>query len=130
MRQIIYCSITTAANGSAPGAIPDIVRQAAPRNGLEGVTGLLYAEGDAFLQAIEGPDDSIADLLDRLERDDRHRDLRVLVDREIAQREFGDWTMVYRDRREQVDAFDDRLRVLLAGVSRETADYFRALVPA
>ena len=38
--------------------------------------------------------------------------------------------MVYRDRRESIDAFDDRLRVLLAGVSRETADYFRALVPA
>ncbi len=129
MRQIIYCSITTAPSGRSAGAIPDIVRQAAPRNGLEGITGLLYAEGDAFLQAIEGPDDSIADLLDRLRRDDRHRDIRIMVDRAIDQREFGDWTMAYRDRREQVDAFDDRLRVLLAGVSRTIADYFRALQP-
>ena len=130
MRQIIYCSITTAPSGRSADEIPGIVREAAPRNGLEGVTGLLYAEGDAFLQVIEGADDSIAELIERLERDERHRDVRVLIDREIDAREFGDWTMAYRDRRESVDAFDDRLRVLLAGVSPETADYFRALVPA
>ena len=130
MRQIVYCSITTAPNGRAPEAIPAIVREAAPRNGLEGVTGLLYAEGDAFLQAIEGAEESIADLLDRLERDPRHRDLRILVDRDVDTREFGDWTMAYRDRRDSIDVFDERLRVLLAGVSRATADYFRALTPA
>lgn len=130
MRQIVYCSITTAPSGESTDAIPGIVRQAGPRNGLEGVTGLLYAEGDAFLQVIEGPEDGIADLIERLERDERHRDLRILIDRAIDAREFGDWTMAYRDRRESVDAFDDRLRVLLAGVSPETAGYFRALQPA
>lgn len=130
MRQIVYCSITTAQSGLSTGAIPEIIRQAAPRNGIEGITGLLYAEGDAFLQVIEGSHEAIADLLDRLGQDERHRDLRILVDREIDDREFGDWTMAFRDRRESVDAFDERLRVLLAGVSRETADYFRALQPA
>lgn len=130
MRQIIYRSITTSANGRAADDIPDIVREAAPRNGLEGITGLLYSEEDAFLQAIEGPVDSVSDLMARLEKDHRHRDLTVLVDRSIAEREFGDWTMIYRDRRESIDAFDDRLRVLLAGVSDETVRHFRALQPA
>ena len=130
MRQVIYCSITTAPTKRSADAIPGIIREAGPRNGLEGITGLLYAEGDAFLQAIEGPDDSVADLIERLGRDERHRDLRVLIDRDVDTREFGDWTMAYRDRRESVDAFDDRLRVLLAGVSPETASYFRALVAA
>jgi len=130
VRQIIYRSITTSANGRAADDIPDIVREAAPRNGLEGITGLLYSEEDAFLQAIEGPVDSVSDLMARLEKDHRHRDLTVLVDRSIAEREFGDWTMIYRDRRESIDAFDDRLRVLLAGVSDETVRHFRALQPA
>jgi len=130
VRQIIYRSITTSANGRAADDIPDIVREAAPRNGLEGITGLLYSEEDAFLQAIEGPDDSVSDLMARLENDARHRDLIILVDRSITEREFGDWTMIYRDRRESIDAFDDRLRVLLAGVSDETVKYFRALQPA
>jgi hypothetical protein len=130
MRQIVYRSITTAPSGRAADDIPGIVQDALARNGLEGITGLLYCEDDSFLQVIEGHDDSIDELLDRLEADKRHRGLRILTDREIAEREFGDWTMAYRDRRESVDDFDKRLRVLLAGVSRETADYFRALTPA
>lgn len=129
MRQIIYRSTTTADSGRAADDIPDIVRQAAARNGIEGITGLLYTENDAFLQVIEGPSDSMSDLIARLYDDDRHRDLTILVDRAIVQREFGDWTMIYRDRRESIDAFDDRLRVLLAGVSDETVKYFRALQP-
>ena len=130
MRQIVYRSTTTADSGRAADDIPDIVRQAAARNGIEGITGLLYSEDDAFLQVIEGPSDSVSDLMARLENDDRHSDLTVLVDRSIAQREFGDWTMIYRDRRESIDAFYDRLRVLLAGVSDETVRHFRSLQPA
>lgn len=130
MRQVVYRSTTTAASGRAADDIPSIVQDAAARNGLEGITGLLYSEDDSFLQAIEGHDDSIDDLLNRLEADPRHRNLRILSDRQIDEREFGDWTMAYRDRRETVDDFDDRLRVLLAGVSRDTADFFRALTSA
>jgi hypothetical protein len=130
MRQLIYRSTTTNPSGRAADAIPGIVRQSVARNGLEGITGLLYSEDDSFLQVIEGPDDSIADLIDRLEQDERHRNLRILVDRDTDGREFGDWTMIYRDRRESADAFDERLRVLLAGVSQETAAFFRGLVAA
>ncbi len=130
MRQIIYRSTTTADSGRAAEDMPGILRQAIARNGIDGITGLLYTEADAFLQAIEGPSDSMSDLLARLYSDDRHRDLTILVDRPITRREFGDWTMIFRDRRESSDAFDDRLRVLLAGVSDETVRYFRALQPA
>lgn len=107
-----------------------ILRQAAARNGLDGITGLLYSQDAEFLQVLEGPDDSIIDLIDSLKADPRHRDLQILLDRETEDREFGDWTMVHRERRESVDDFDRRLHGLLMGVSRETAEYFRALVPA
>ena len=96
----------------------------------QGITGLLYTEEGAFLQAIEGPPDSMSDLLARLYDDERHHALEILVDRSIEQREFGDWTMIHRERRETTDSFDDRLRVLLAGVSAETVSHFRALQPA
>lgn len=130
MRQLVYRSTTTNPAGNAADDIPAIVRDAAARNGIEGITGLLYSEAESFLQVIEGHHDSIEDLLERLEADHRHRNLRILTDRTIDEREFGDWTMAYRDRRESVDSFDDRMRVLLAGVSPQTAGYFRALQPA
>ncbi|WP_353204417.1 BLUF domain-containing protein [Sphingomonas sp.] len=130
MRQIIYKSVTTNPRGHAEDDAVAITRQALLRNGLDGITGLLYTQGTDFLQVIEGPDDSIADLLASLLRDPRHRDLRVLVDRETEDREFGDWMMLHRERRETVDAFDRRLHALLLDVSHETASYFRALMPA
>lgn len=130
MRQIIYRSTSTSDSGRAADDIPGILRQAVARNGIDGITGLLYTQGDVFLQAIEGPSERISDLLARLYQDGRHRELAILVDRPIEHREFGDWTMIYRDRRESTDAFDDRLRVLLAGVSEETVAQFRALQPA
>lgn len=130
MRQIIYRSTTTAETNRAADDIPGILRQAVARNGIDGITGLLYTEEDTFLQAIEGPPESMTELLARLFGDTRHRDLKILVDRPVTQREFGDWTMIYRDRRESIDQFDERLRVLLAGVSDETVEHFRALAPA
>jgi hypothetical protein len=130
MRQVIYTSITTNPSGCAKDDCMPILREAAARNGLDGITGLLYSQDSEFLQALEGPDDSIADLIASLEADPRHRDLRILIDRQTEDREFGDWTMVHRERRESVDSFDKRLHGLLLGVSPETADYFRALVPA
>jgi hypothetical protein len=130
MRQIIYRSTTTAESRNAIDDIPDILREAAARNGVDGISGLLYTEADAFLQAIEGNPESVEDLLDRLRNDPRHRDLQILIDRPIDRREFGDWAMIYRDRRESLDMFDDRMRVLLAGVSAETTAHFRALQSA
>ena len=130
MRQIIYRSTSTSGSGRAADDIPGILRQAVAHNGLDGITGLLYTEEGAFLQAIEGPPDSMSDLLARLYDDDRHHALEILVDRAIERREFGDWTMIHRERRESTDAFDDRLRVLLAGVSDETVAQFRALQPS
>jgi hypothetical protein len=127
MRQIVYRSVSTARSGRAADDIPAILRQAVAHNGVDGVTGLLYTQDDAFLQAIEGPMESMSDLLGRLHADERHRDLEILVDRPIHAREFGDWTMIYRDRRESGDAFDDRLRVMLSGVSQDTLQHFRAL---
>jgi hypothetical protein len=127
MRQIVYRSTSTADSRRAADDIPGILRQAVARNGIDGVTGLLYTEGDAFLQAIEGPPESMSELLERLHADDRHRDLEILVDRPIEAREFGDWTMIYRDRRETADMFGDRLRVLLSGVSEDTVSHFRML---
>jgi len=130
MRQIIYRSTTTAPTGRAADDIPAILREAAARNGIDGITGLLYSEEAAFLQAIEGPEESIAHLIDSLRADPRHRDFTILLDRATDRRDFGDWTMAYRDRRESIDMFDERMRVLLAGVSAETVRYFRALAPA
>lgn len=62
-------------------------------NLAEGITGVLLYENRHFVQAIEGGEAEIAALVERLRADRRHRDMRILVDIEIASRHFGQWNM-------------------------------------
>lgn len=62
-------------------------------NRLSGVTGaLLYLNGN-FLQVLEGPAEDVAATLERIKKDQRHRGLLVLSDREVEERCFPQWSM-------------------------------------
>ena len=123
MRQIIYESTST--ESSAEAIAPDILRRARPENGLNGVTGLLLAARDRFLQVLEGPEESVGLTMDRIKRDGRHHDIAVLADRPIEVRAFADWAMAYRDEGHPADLLHDRLRLMVAGAPPEIGDRFR-----
>jgi len=58
-----------------------------------GVTGALAATPDRFVQILEGGPVELDLLLDKIERDERHRDITVLFDFVTHQRAFSDWSM-------------------------------------
>ena len=62
-------------------------------NALDGITGLLIFNGVTFLQTIEGAEDAIASLLERLRHDPRHSSLEVRDRRRVEERQFPDWSM-------------------------------------
>jgi hypothetical protein len=62
-------------------------------NALVGVTGLLIFNGSRFLQIIEGPEQAIDALIERLRRDDRHSAFELRDSRFVACRAFPDWSM-------------------------------------
>ncbi|QKR99660.1 BLUF domain-containing protein [Sphingomonas sp. CL5.1] len=135
MRQVIYRSISTAASGLAADDAPEILKVAKALNGVDGITGILYIDGQNFLQVIEGEAESIAGLLERLLADPRHMDIAILSDTSIDEREFGDWTMVQRDPVDDIggfkaDDFDERMRVLLFTASPQTVEHFSRLALA
>jgi hypothetical protein len=64
------------------------------RNNLQaGLTGVLAAHRDRYIQVIEGPRPALDALLRRLEGDVRHKEIRILDRRPVATRRFADWTM-------------------------------------
>ena len=73
--------------------LEDIHRSAREQNALDGVTGLLVFNGTHFLQIIEGSEDAIEDLIDRLRRDSRHTGFEIRDRRKIDERSFPDWSM-------------------------------------
>jgi hypothetical protein len=62
-------------------------------NGIDGISGLLLFNGTHFLQWIEGPPESIDELIERLRRDPRHSGFEIRDERWSDRRMFGDWTM-------------------------------------
>ncbi|WP_174279586.1 BLUF domain-containing protein [Sphingomonas bacterium] len=123
MRQIIYQSVATTRDASEEA--PEILRGARPFNGLNGVTGLLCASDGKFLQVLEGPDESVDIAMARILKDPRHHRIEILVNEEIEERAFGDWTMAYRDQGHPADLLEDRLRAMIRHAPPAIADRFR-----
>ena len=75
------------------GDLNAIHRTARDLNAIEGITGLLIYNGTHFLQIVEGAENAIDDLVERLRVDPRHSGLEVRDERRIEQRSFPDWAM-------------------------------------
>jgi hypothetical protein len=71
----------------------DIQRSARSLNAIDGITGLLLFDGVRFLQLIEGSEDAVDNLAERLRRDRRHSDFEVRDERFSDARSFPDWSM-------------------------------------
>ena len=93
MLQLVYISSATTKGADLSGDILPVSRR---NNARDGVTGLLFADGIRFLQALEGPADKVEAAFARIRHDVRHRAVVVLSRREIAAREFGSWDMAAR----------------------------------
>ena len=62
-------------------------------NALDGISGLLLFDGSRFLQIVEGSEEAIDNLVERLRRDTRHSAFEVRDERHVDRRSFPDWSM-------------------------------------
>ena len=90
---IIYCSKATT-NFDEKDLIK-LAYNASVVNKNLGVTGFLYFHYGYFIQYIEGDISVVQNLLDRIEKDKRHKVLYKLKSDPIAQRKFLFWHMKY-----------------------------------
>jgi hypothetical protein len=95
IHQIVYSSKAT--NPPSPRELAEILATARFNNEANGVTGMLLYRRGHFLQVLEGTVDRLSTLLEKLIRDPRHTDLRVLLDGRIGARAFGAWSMAFQD---------------------------------
>jgi hypothetical protein len=63
------------------------------RNAKRNITGALVFSDGVFLQVLEGQKDDVDDLMDRIRRDPRHRDVTVILEEETDARIFPTWRM-------------------------------------
>jgi adenylate cyclase len=92
MRRVHY--ISEFAESLSPDDVEEITRVSAANNARDGITGMLMASGQLFFQLIEGPDEAVDALYNRILGDHRHKNVMVLGDeRGDLQRRCPDWSM-------------------------------------
>jgi EAL domain-containing protein (putative c-di-GMP-specific phosphodiesterase class I) len=97
LTQVVYCS--TATKKLTRDKLEGLLRISQRRNEKLGITGMLLSAGRSFLQVIEGEKKNVDQLVSSIEKDDRHRNITVIIREPIAKRSFGEWTMGYADLR-------------------------------
>ena len=112
LRQLLYVSVAT--RSCDEDALEAILRSSRNNNALYDVTGVLWSDGDCFIQVLEGPIASVEETYGRILVDDRHHSLALVYDHLVAKREFGSWSMCHRHSYETDDDYDRKIRRALA----------------
>ena len=86
LHEILYFS--QLAPDQPTDVVGQIVARARARNAREGITALLVFDGMRFCQHIEGPRRNVLQLMERIEADPRHVQMRVVYEGELLQRRY------------------------------------------
>ena len=89
--QTIYAS--RASEAFVEGELAGLMEQSRSNNLRGELTGmLLYCEG-SFFQVLEGEEEAVRSVYRSIEKDPRHEDMVKIIEEEIEERAFGDWSM-------------------------------------
>jgi hypothetical protein len=95
MHHIIYLS--QAKTGLTSSELVFILRQARENNQRQNVTGaLVYGRGQ-FMQILEGEEEVIIDIYQKIASDSRHFEAFKLADKPIQRRSFQGWSMAFAE---------------------------------
>lgn len=91
LHQLVYLSESTS-KMSSDDLLP-ILNKAKPNNAAIDVTGSLFYNGGWFLQVLEGPAATLTALYEKISKDARHKNLRLLYNEPAEFRTFTRWSM-------------------------------------
>ncbi|MEK9630203.1 MAG: phosphate-starvation-inducible PsiE family protein [Nitrospinota bacterium] len=67
------------------------------KNNIElGVTGMLLFGNNTFVQTLEGEEKRVNELINKIRKDPRHKDFKLVSKKEIGKRQYLDWTMGFK----------------------------------
>ncbi len=135
LKYLVYTSI--ASPDLTEESVQSMLAAAREHNASAEITGLLLFRSGTFIQFLEGAAEEIDLLISRIRRDDRHQDVRVIIEEPVDQRRFPDWRMGYRvplepDSLRQADVRDsfrditsDSRRAVVERAAREFSLWFK-----
>lgn len=94
MYHLVYTSYSIAPFDEA--GLVELLNQARNHNKKEEITGMLLYVNGKFIQVLEGDQKKVKQLYHRIENDERHKRVTVLLEGESANRIFDRWSMGFK----------------------------------
>jgi len=95
MYQIVY--ISSAVTPFSKDQLLELLNHCRTSNQRNGLTGMLLYKDGNFMQVLEGEQEAVERRFDLIRRDPRHKDVIVIETSQTPQRQFGEWSMGFRD---------------------------------
>jgi hypothetical protein len=93
--QLVYLS--TSRDLMTDQQLADLLAQSQRNNAALDITGsLIYHDGN-FIQLLEGPEENVLTLYEKIKNDHRHLSVTTLVQSPIEKREFDNWSMAFHN---------------------------------
>jgi len=109
LHQVIYTSYLKHAFNES-----DFINQlmlSRQQNAQNNITGMLFYANGKYIQLIEGPKNSVIQLMGNIHEDERHYDIEIIADTPISYRNFAGRNMDYKlfagNELEQLIGFED-----------------------
>lgn len=91
LKQLVYVSKPT--TEMPLSEVRALLVKARINNHFKDISGILLFDGETFLQVLEGPQDAVLPLFDKIAQDPRHTQVEALFQRGIVERDFDGWSM-------------------------------------
>ena len=95
MRHLVY--VSSATRDFSVTELSAMLAAFRENNARLGLTGMLLYKDGHFMQLLEGEAEPLEELYRRIIRDPRHRGVITLLDQEVPERSFGEWSMAFPD---------------------------------
>lgn len=94
MYRVIYLS--AAADFVDETELNSLLTKSRAYNNSNEITGiLLHIDGD-FIQVLEGNENAVSELFDKIKNDHRHKGVITVIQGNVEKRQFSDWSMGYK----------------------------------
>ena len=95
-KNLIHCVYSSVQSVEfSPEDIAELLDIARTNNAKLGITGMLLYDKGAFFQLLEGPISVVCPLLEKIQKDERHEHFVKIIQEDITERDFSEWTMGY-----------------------------------
>lgn len=92
--QLVYASVTV--RPFSKQQLVKLLELCRSRNAERDVTGVLLLADDTFFQVLEGEEDTVMALFERISKDPRHSRILMITRIAVEERVFGEWSMGFQ----------------------------------